>query len=628
MSTIPETDSVLPNVILNYEHALFGGNDPVEATLEAIRKVSAFSGDKGSLLLLGVPENQKTHWLTRLASAFTYFVGKASTITHVNLAQLACFKSEFVSIFTASGYGSTKHIKATCALGFEDTEFKYDSNTILLILMMTSINDLDTPLLKFAAGLPPKIYFVLSMGWLNERSVITELGETNRTFLLENSEAYQNESLNQYILPAAHRTWMYSSYAETPKKHNIKQTLNRMIVRYCNEVDCRGVNPKSRKMKDKPTVLVIHEFFQKTHAMYRCYAPRIRALKHDFNLVALADEKVIDKKDREIFGYIKSGNYDQMSLKEIEFIIKKIAPDIIIYPSVGMRWWVVCMANLRLAPIQIACLGHPATTKSESIDYVYVANHEGDLESMYSERILVSPKCFHPEPHPLQEHALSELECTNRINKDSRINIAINAKVMKLSYRLLTICSRLEKKYEGRLSFHFFPGERGLGDDGIQGNIRSVLTNAIIYPSLPYIDFIRNLNQADFCLSAFPFGNTNSTVDACVLGKPVIAKYGAEMAAQSDALVLDAAQYPEWLVTRSDDEFFLAATKLIDELIEGKDIKRHLNGARNISEISIAGNNLNRHLSDFVKHCYREHESISSSNKRVLHWDEIKHEYC
>jgi CRISPR-associated protein Csy1 len=43
--------------------------------------------------------------------------------------------------------------------------------------------------------------------------------------------------------------------------------------------------------------------------------------------------------------------------------------DILIYPEVGMEGEVCLLANLRLAPIQMACWGHPVTTGSSTIDY-------------------------------------------------------------------------------------------------------------------------------------------------------------------------------------------------------------------------------------------------------------------
>ncbi len=67
--------------------------------------------------------------------------------------------------------------------------------------------------------------------------------------------------------------------------------------------------------------------------------------------------------------------------------------DILIYPEVGMEGGVCLLANLRLAPIQMAGWGHPVTTGSSTIDY-YLSCTDMEPEDgpeHYSESLITLP---------------------------------------------------------------------------------------------------------------------------------------------------------------------------------------------------------------------------------------------
>ena len=67
--------------------------------------------------------------------------------------------------------------------------------------------------------------------------------------------------------------------------------------------------------------------------------------------------------------------------------------DILIYPEVGMEGGVCLLANLRLAPIQMAGWGHPVTTGSSNIDYYLSCTdmEPEDAAEHYSESLITLP---------------------------------------------------------------------------------------------------------------------------------------------------------------------------------------------------------------------------------------------
>ena len=126
--------------------------------------------------------------------------------------------------------------------------------------------------------------------------------------------------------------------------------------------------------------------------MYRSFARIIRRLSDHFDLVALADDAMIDGASDAIFSEVIKLPGKRPPVAEIVKKILAISPDMIFYPSLGMSHWTVMLALLRLAPIQVASLGHPATTKSDAIDYIYTAAMDGDLQKIFSERVLVGQR--------------------------------------------------------------------------------------------------------------------------------------------------------------------------------------------------------------------------------------------
>ena len=71
-------------------------------------------------------------------------------------------------------------------------------------------------------------------------------------------------------------------------------------------------------------------------------------------------------------------------------------PDVLYMPSVGMFVLTVFMSNLRVAPLQVAGLGHPATTHSDRIDCVSVEEDYVGDPACFSERLLKLPKDGQP----------------------------------------------------------------------------------------------------------------------------------------------------------------------------------------------------------------------------------------
>ncbi len=114
----------------------------------------------------------------------------------------------------------------------------------------------------------------------------------------------------------------------------------------------------------------------------------------------------IDKQKFSLYGYATTHCPDspatQLCTKYIhgDFQVNHLAEIIardnlhaIIFPEIGMDWKTVCLAALRLAPVQMAGAGHPQTTGLDSIDIFLSSKlmEPPDAQKYYTEKLVLLP---------------------------------------------------------------------------------------------------------------------------------------------------------------------------------------------------------------------------------------------
>lgn len=615
-----ETKETAVEIIKQYERLL--SNDGPEAhfsaTMSTIDRLTTYC-KAGGLLERGNARFRVDHWYTRLAASLTSYFTRATTVLNMSqLRELIQRKQTITYIFTASGYRSTSHLIEMCGEEHEGKVTLSGPKTIVLLALL-SIEDITEELMELAKRQEPDIFLQLLLGWLNQRAVLTKRGEQNRQRLIEASPHAEAAAIVDGDIASVVNAWMYCSYSCFSGKHLLKKVLNHLLLKRMNDA---GISPamRSRQSVARPRLLVIHERFTSQHAMFRCWAPSIRALGEHFELLALADEPSIDSGAEKIFSSIRKLPKKIPPVAEIVKIVEDISPDVIFYPSIGMSHWTIMLAGLRLAPLQLMAHGHPATSMWETIDFAYVNDLEGDIASLHNERLLVGNNTAVFEPHVELPLSLPDL-----VPPSSReVRVAVNSKVMKLSYRLIDICKKLQEKAELPVTFSFFPGELHLFYDGLVGAFDSALPNVRVVPYANYPKFLEELSKCDLALAAFPFGNTNSTVDTCLLGLPSVVHFGPEGPAQSDRLVLQTMGYPDWLICDSDEAYFETALRLINDPSLRQTFKTDIDPVAARSKIFNNEENAQANpFADLVKYTHENYEAMLSSGQRVFHYSEV-----
>ena len=209
-------------------------------------------------------------------------------------------------------------------------------------------------------------------------------------------------------LPSAvlHNAYMFCSYADTPERHAIKRDINVLVRRKLDQLGLTDLPPpkpapaRGRGQRGKkPLMVVVTEWFSGAHSIYRTHSRTIEAAREHFEVVGFGFGYAVDDAGRAVFDRfieLEQPEYIGECLKTIRDFAEAEQPDVLYMPSVGMFVLTVFMSNLRIAPLQIAALGHPATTHSDKIDYISVEEDYVGDPACFSERLLTLPEDGQP----------------------------------------------------------------------------------------------------------------------------------------------------------------------------------------------------------------------------------------
>lgn len=433
----------------------------------------------------------------------------------------------------------------------------------------------------------PQVTFALWAGMISPLLTTAVQAQDRREALLGMHGLFAAVKPSDAILPTLSDSYMYTSYGLRRDKHDAKATMHRLFaqmfvdrgIKLPTEQDLADRRATTIASGDKPTILICIEWFTSLHAMYRCYAPIIRQLRTRFRLVGMSREMDIDE--------IGKAEFDewhqvpaQLSIEDLVAKVTCIAPDIIYHPSIGMAMWWVVLASVRLAPIQLMTLGHPASSRSPCMDYVLCDEGAIGDPALFTEKIVEYPNGsarFIMRPDAEFPEALRE-------DAPETVHIAVPAMLCKLNATFLRTLSEIKAQAGRQVEFHFFVNMLGINLHQAAREIRDWLPNdgdrivAKIYERTAYNQYLNHLRQCHLHLCTFPFGGTNSNIDSMILGIPLVALLGDEPHERFDAMMIRRAGLPESLVAKSRDDYVAEAVRLIGDDGARNALRDHLLG--------------------------------------------------
>lgn len=595
-----------------FEKAVYSRNYELASheLLMSLRKL------KAGAEFIGYPVDpeSKVVLFTRYCSAiFTMMADPAYSMSQEGFDAIASEHAIMDMVWRCSIYGTSDHMLPQMALDpteKDQAKIRFaDSAGVAKFMLTYSMRSGFLMNFKEAFGKNPQIMFSLYVGFLTNMIALSATAEERREVLLGMFSVFEDINMGDQLISSLSDAYMYCSYAHRRDKHQFKGLIHRLYSRMMYNHGFKDIEfPQLRQLKDRPTILIPVEWFTSLHAMYRCYAPIMRQLKKRFKLIGIGRPHAIDETAKDEFhAWIEVPEIDVV-LSEVIERIKALKPDIIYYPSIGMDMVWVALASIRLAPIQLMTLGHPASSQSPCIDYAICEQGEVRDKSLFTEKVVELPpdSLFHFVMRPD-----AELPIAKTVTNPEVIKIAVPAMILKLNATFMSTLREIALKAKRPTEFHFFPNMITSTLMQIARELREWLPNCCTYERSQYNHYLTQMGACHIQLGTFPFGGTNSNIDAMLLGMPSVVMEGDEPHETCDAKMLRRAGLPEWLIAHTREEYIAAAVRLIDNDVERCELSRHL-----IEDADIHGRflcpapaELKTAFSDAVWKIYQEHKS-------------------
>lgn len=530
---------------------------------------------------------QIPHLLTRLASALSCLFSDPNF--HLSLegfGQLISWQRWLSSIFAASPFVNADHILRAMNSRDDGDRIELSGDDMVKFCMLfTPESEIPLDLEQiwnFSHKLAAALFFVL----LSPRFLGTTAAHGKRELLLQWLPSRLEELDNLDLMPVGilHDVYMHCSYADYPGKHDIKRPMNRLLRKAMANADLTDLDLSDRtvpqgKKRQKPVMLVVLEYLSVNHSIYRTHSSTLRAARDKFHLIGMGLPEFVDSQGQEVFHEFvelkQSAEGLFGMLRQIRALADERHVDVLYMPSVGMFQLTMFLANLRIAPLQLMALGHPATTHSPHIDYVVVEeDYVGDPDC-FSEKLLILPE--DGLPYVPSGAAPKKITPIFRENPEV-VKIAICATTMKLNPHFLWACAAIVRQAKRRVEFHFLVGfSQGLVGIQVEQILKQYLGDyAVVYPHQPYQSYMEVLRDCDLFINPFPFGNTNGIVDTVTAGLVGVCRTGREVHEHIDQGLFARLGLPEWLVTHTTDEYVKATVRLVDNGAERVALRRAL----------------------------------------------------
>jgi len=395
------------------------------------------------------------------------------------------------------------------------------------------------------------------------------------------------------VLPVGvlHDAYMHCSYADRADKHDIKRAINQLLVRKMRQhglqdVPARQLPPAAN---GKPLMLVVLEWFTHSHSIYRTHSLTLESARKQFHVVAMGYTNCMDEVTSKVFDEvipIQSSVPMIDQLRQISTVARERRASVLYMPSVGMFPLTMWLSNLRVAPLQLVALGHPATTHSHVIDRVVVeADYVGD-SACFSEELLVLPADGMPYRPPV---SMQKVDWTAPVKRsdDGRVHIAVCATTMKLNPGFLAACRQIQQRTQGRVHFEFLIGQAiGVVYPAVVRITRQFLGDAVtVYPHQDYASYISIIRGCDMFMNPFPFGNTNGIVDTVAAGLIGVCMTGPEVHSHIDQGLFDRLKFPSWLTASTPDSYIDAVVRLVDNPAERRRLAGEFCGLESVQKI-------------------------------------------
>ena len=264
------------------------------------------------------------------------------------------------------------------------------------------------------------------------------------------------------------------------------------------------------------------------------------------------------------------------------------APDVLIYPEIGMDPMTVKLASLRLAPLQAASWGHPETTGLPTIDcYLSAQAFEPDgAQAHYSEKLVVLPNLgcsVKSSPSPTRSADLS------RLGLDARVPLLVcPGTPFKYAPEHDAVLCAIAREL-GPCRFVFFTHWAHALSEKLHARLAAAFARAGLDPVrhltfLPWLsraEFHALMRRAELCLDTIGFSGFNTALQALECSLPIVTREGRFLRGRLASGILRRIGLHE-LVASDERAYVATAVELVREPSLRQALRQRIESQRHV----------------------------------------------
>jgi len=220
------------------------------------------------------------------------------------------------------------------------------------------------------------------------------------------------------------------------------------------------------------------------------------------------------------------------------------APQVLIYPEIGMSPISAKLAAQRLAPVQCNSWGHPETSGFPTLDYFLSSDlmEPSDAQQHYCEKLIRLPN-LSVYCEPIEPPVLASERAAFRMRPSACIYWCTQSLFKYLPQHDPVFPRIAREAGDCQFLFFEFPGvtdlfrlrlERAFGQFGLRAE-----DHCLILPRLEYGRFLATAGLSDVFLDSIGWSGGNTTLDALVYDLPIVTLRGDLMRGRQSAGMLD-----------------------------------------------------------------------------------------
>jgi hypothetical protein len=347
------------------------------------------------------------------------------------------------------------------------------------------------------------------------------------------------------FVPQSTHAYFWVDYVIPELARSVKQRFNRSI----------GVPIVTNYPKSK-NIAIVTGNWKPTHAVVKSIGKVVYALADKYSLTLVHLGQIDSTADLSIFKNVLQVTCSDIGLDLSE--IQNTNFGLALFLDIGLTPESIYLSNMRLAPAQVACLGHPVSGRNNQIDYFLSGKLIETIGAKrhYSENLRLLPGSGVLPYFPSYQRK-------NLLLSDS-VRVAVPWSAIKYNMPMFRCLKELQ---DAGAHLVFIPGS---SINRYQASIpvrMSMLEyfgrNITIVPNLPYTEYMKVLESCHFAVDSYPFGGYTTIVDALWCGLPIVTLEGNQWFNRVASYLLRRVGLEE-LVTDSYKQYTMVAKSLLD----------------------------------------------------------------